>query len=183
MVSYLITDPKYYGNDPFKFGKYFDHVLRHHQVDMVCFRDKVSQNIDDLVEQFIKVAKEHHIQQIFINSSLELAEKYDVGVHLTSAQFDQIEVVKQKNMKSIISCHNDSEIEKALEKGIDYVTYSPIFSTPNKGEPKGINNLKNIVERYPLPIFALGGIVEDTQIEDIKKTGCFGFASIRYFTK
>jgi thiamine-phosphate pyrophosphorylase len=61
------------------------------------------------------------------------------------------------------------------------VTYSPIFTTPNKGEPKGIEDLKDVLEITEIKIFALGGIVEDEQIKSISQTDSFGFASIRYF--
>ena len=61
------------------------------------------------------------------------------------------------------------------------MTYSPIFKTPQKGKPKGIEDLTKIVETYDAFIFALGGIINDKQIKKIKTSKCYGFASIRYF--
>ncbi|VAY87615.1 Thiamine monophosphate synthase [hydrothermal vent metagenome] len=61
------------------------------------------------------------------------------------------------------------------------VTYSPIFQTPNKGEPKGCEQLAKIVKEVDIPIIALGGIIDQKKVEDIKKTNVKGFASIRYF--
>ena len=66
---------------------------------------------------------------------------------------------------------------------MDFVTYSPIFETPNKGEAKGIENLKTMVDRYNIPIIALGGIITEEQIKAVKETGAYGFASIRYFIR
>ena len=42
--------------------------------------------------------------------------------------------------------------------------------------------LKDIVSKYQnINIIALGGIINDEQIEEISKTNAYGIASIRYF--
>ena len=57
-----------------------------------------------------------------------------------------------------------------------------IFDTPNKGQSKGVDKLNEVIEKFPnLKIFALGGIIQNEQINEIEKTKAFGFASIRYF--
>ena len=61
------------------------------------------------------------------------------------------------------------------------VTYSPIFFSPNKGEPKGLEKLKEAVDTFDIDIIALGGIIDEKHIEQIKETNAKGFASIRYF--
>jgi thiamine-phosphate pyrophosphorylase len=81
----------------------------------------------------------------------------------------------------VISCHNEKDIKNAIEQKADFITYSPIFPTPNKGEPKGLEELEKIVKRYPINIIALGGIISNEQIKELEKTGVYGFASIRYF--
>jgi len=83
----------------------------------------------------------------------------------------------------VVSCHSEAEVSKAEELGADAVTYSPIFSTPNKGEPKGLAELQRMVDKISLPIIALGGITTPEQVKAVEKTGCFGFASIRYFVE
>ena len=85
-------------------------------------------------------------------------------------------------MYVIISCHNENDLENAIKSKADAVTYSPIFETPNKGLPKGIEVLNNITTKYEnTNIIALGGIINDEQIEQISKTKAYGIASIRYF--
>jgi thiamine-phosphate pyrophosphorylase len=149
---------------------------------MICFRDKISSNFQDLSKIFIEISKQNNIQYIFINQDIQLAYKLQAtGVHLTSTQFDDIQKAKNLNLKVIISCHNEQEILKAIAYKVDFITYSPIFDTPNKSNPKGINNLKNIVKKYDIPIIALGGIITQKHIQQIKNTNCFGFASIRFF--
>jgi thiamine-phosphate pyrophosphorylase len=110
--------------------------------------------------------------------------KFD-GVHLTSQQSNQIAYAKQNNLYTIISCHNEEEILKAKYEGANAITYSPIFYKEDKDHPKGCENLKKIIEKYQdknFRIIALGGIINNTQIGQVKNTNCAGFASIRYFT-
>jgi thiamine-phosphate pyrophosphorylase len=182
MKSYLITDPKYYSNDIQIFENTLTRILKNKTPDIVCFRDKESTNIEALIKTFVHVCYEEKIKNIFINSYIELAIKYKVkGVHLTSTQFDKIQFAKSSGLKVLISCHNEKDIKKAIEDKADFITYSPIYPTPNKGEPKGLEELEKVVKKYPIDIIALGGIISNEQIEALEKTGVYGFASIRYF--
>lgn len=179
---YLITDPTYYSNNVKQFEDTLTTVLKNKRVDSVCFRDKTSDNIDELAQTFIHVCKAQKIENIFINQNLELAKKLNFdGVHLTSMQFDKIHEAKESGLKTIISCHTFEEIQKAVTLNCDTVTYSPIFLTPNKGLPKGIKKLKDAVDSFDIDIIALGGIISNTQIQQIQQTQAKGFASIRYF--
>ena len=183
MMKYLITDPKYYTNDEKKFEEILINILNKQQIDIACFRDKESSNFEEIAKIFIKTCKEKNIKKILLNGDYSLAYKLNAtGVHLTSAQFDDISKAKELGLYVIISCHTFEDIEKAITDQADAVTYSPIFDTPNKGTPKGIEALKEVVDKYPnINIIALGGIINDKQIEQISKTKAYGFASIRYF--
>lgn len=181
-VSYLITDPKYYTNDPKRFREKLIKTLNDSKVDMACFRDKESSNFEELATIFVQTCKDFGIETILINSDFELASKLDAtGVHLTSTQFDKIREAKDKNLYVIISCHSFDEIKKAQNLHANAVTFSPIFDTPNKGQAKGINLLKEATHLYDIDIIALGGIVNDEEIKKIKQAKAKGFASIRYF--
>ncbi len=182
MKSYLITDPKYYSNDKQIFENTLTRILQNTTPDIACFRDKTSQNIEELIEIFTNICRKEQIKTIFINSYIELAIKYKAnGVHLTSTQFDKIQYAKNNGLKVVISCHTDMDIKNAIEQKADFITYSPIFPTPNKGEPKGLGILQKVVEKYPINIIALGGIISNEQIKELEKTNVYGFASIRYF--
>lgn len=183
MINYLITDPNYYTNDKKEFENILKKTLNKYLVDICCFRDKKSSNFEELAQIFVKICKEKNIKNILINGDFSLAKKLNAtGVHLTSTQFDEIQKAKKSGLYTIISCHNKDDLQSARKQKIDAVTYSPIFETPNKGEPKGIKNLKEIIEEYgDLNIIALGGIINDEQIKQILQTKAYGFASIRYF--
>jgi len=183
LKQYLITDPKYYSDNKELFRKNLKKILEKNQVDIACFRDKETDKFEELSTIFVETCKEYKIEIILLNSDFELAKKLGAtGVHLTSTQFDKIKEAKKLDLYIVISCHDFAELEKAQESYVNAVTYSPIFSTPNKGEPKGINSLKQAINLYEdLDIIALGGIISKEEVEKISKTSAFGFASIRYF--
>lgn len=182
MKQYLITDPQYYGSEVFEFKENLICSLEKNQVDIACFRDKKSKNFKELAKVFVSVCKEYKIETILISEQYELAHELKAtGVHLTSKQFDKIKACKEKDLYTIISCHTIQEIEKAQKKYVDAVTYSPIFNTPNKGEPKGVAKLKKVRDIFDMNIIALGGIISQKQIEKLKNLNIYAFASIRYF--
>jgi len=181
LIYYLITDPQYYSNDVELFKKKLKEVLKTKKVDYACFRDKSSKNYAELALVFVKVCKKYGVKQILLNENISLAKKLKCGIHLTSKQFDLIKEAKEHDLYVVISCHDILQIEKAQKAYVNAVTYSPIFDTPNKGEAKGIGNLKKILSIFDMNIIALGGIINDKQIEDISNTKAYGFSSIRYF--
>ena len=183
MIKYLITDPKYYTNDKKKFEEILINILDKQKVDIACFRDKESSNFEELAKVFIEICKKKNVKNILINGNFLLAKKlHATGVHLTSLQFDKIQTVKELGLYVIISCHTFEDIGKALENKANVVTFSPIFHSPNKGEPKGIAILKEAVNTFKnIDIIALGGIINENQINQISETKAYGFASIRYF--
>lgn len=183
-LSYLITDPKYYSNNPKKFKEKLITALESSNVSMACFRDKKSNNFEELASIFVEICKDFKIKTILINEDYLLAFKLNAtGVHLTSMQFDKISDAKAKNLYVIISCHNFDDIKKAQNSQANAVTFSPIFKTPNKGKAKGIELLQEAISLYNIDIFALGGIIKEEEIKQIEKTKAKGFASIRYFIK
>ena len=183
MKKYLITDPLYYTNDLTKFKNTLENTLKKKNIDIACFRDKSSKNYEELAKVFISLCKKYKINTILLNSDYKLAHRLGAhGVHLNSKQFNKIQEAKKLNLTTIISCHNEDEIQKAINFSSDMITYSPIFNTPNKGDPKGIEVLKKVLETYPkTKIIALGGIIKDSQIQEINECKAYGFASIRYF--
>ncbi len=188
LLKYLITDPKYYGDDKTTFEKVLSKALSNHQISIASFRDKITENTAELAELFLEKCRQNSIEKVIINSNIELAIslKFD-GIHLTSKQFDNIKECKDNDLFVIISCHDFEEAKRAYDLGADAITYSPIFYTPYKGKPKGIEALKALktsideISQRKFDIIALGGIIDDEHINQIKACGVSGFASIRYF--
>jgi len=170
MKKYLITsNPSYF-------------QLRKHMPDFALYRDKENKNYAIEAQNFVQMCKPLKTLKVFLHQDYKLAAKLSAdGVHLTSIQFDAIPKAKELGLEVIISTHTHDEVHVAEAMGADYVTYSPIFASPNKGEPKGIKNLQKLLQSTDMKIFALGGIVEQKEVDIIKHSGVYGFASIRYF--
>jgi len=183
--SYLITDPKEYGNTNDTLKQSLIKSFSNHKIDMLCFRDKETSNMEPLAKTTLEVSKQFGIKKVLINGNIQLALKLGFdGVHLTSNQFDEIQKAKKNNLFTIISCHNEQELKQAKILGANGASFSPIFYKENKNNPIGCDKLQSIVKAYQedgFMIIALGGIVSKKNIQDVKKTKCSAFASIRYF--
>ncbi|HCA57604.1 MAG TPA: thiamine phosphate synthase [Blastocatellia bacterium] len=78
-----------------------------------------------------------------------------------------------------VSCHDDDELLAAQRGGADFATFSPVFASPGKGEPTGIEKLRAAVEKFDgFPVIALGGISLDN-IAAVLATKAAGVAAIR----
>ena len=150
--------------------------------DFALYRDKESSEYAFNASNFVQMCKSIPNLKAFLHQEYRLAKSLNAsGVHLTSLQFDKIKEAKALALEVIISCHTKEEVLEAESLGADYVTYSPIFATPNKGKPKGVADLQELVAATSLKVFALGGIITEEHIEEIERSGAYGFASIRYF--
>ena len=176
MIKYAISDPKFYSNLDYAFNNF----IRLKEANMLLFRDKNSNNYDKIAQEFIKF-KSHNIK-FLLQNDIDLACKLGFdGIHFSS---NFIHLLKEAppNLIKIASTHNIKEIELANQYGADFITFSPIFATPNKGEPKGLEALKEAIKISKFKVIALGGIMSAEQICAVMKCGVAGFASIRYFT-
>lgn len=107
------------------------------------------------------------------------------ALHLKEKNINDIKLYKSfatlNNIKIGYSAHNLSQLNLALSLGADYCTLSPIFPTPNKNTPLGIEIFKNLPDSTLDKIVALGGIITKQHIDLLKASNIKAFASIRYF--
>ena len=147
------------------------------------FRDKSASCYAKVANAFMQNAKEFNFKPM-IHQDYILAKKFGAfGVHLNSKQAIAIQRAKELGLFVVISTHTKDDIKEAIKEGADAVTFSPIFATPNKGKPKGVEALKEVVDEFgkEIKIIALGGIVTIKHIKEIELSKPWGFASIRYF--
>nr|WP_232817682.1 thiamine phosphate synthase [Helicobacter burdigaliensis] len=177
-----MSDPNLYPKEPKEFYSFYNRILDTKKVDFACYRDKSGQYDPKLLEIFLKLNENYKIPSL-INSDYDLALKFCfAGLHCNSMQMDLIEKSRKKNLITFFSAHSEKEVQEAYKKGANAIALSPIFHSPNKGEPLGIGDLERIVKNNPnINIIALGGIVSIEQIQKISHIPLFAFASIRYF--
>jgi thiamine-phosphate pyrophosphorylase len=182
MNSYLITSADFYTQNPSEFRTILEKQLLKHLPTFALYRDKTNPNYASMAKEFLEVCGKFENIKAFLHGDVALAAELNAkGVHLTSTMFEKIGLAKELGLEVIVSTHTYEEVLYAQNSGADYVTYSPIFASPGKGEPKGVQDLEELLNRVDINVFALGGIVSYEQIEAIEKTSAFGFASIRYF--
>lgn len=184
MKKYLITDPSHYSTDPSTFSAVLNRSLLKYKPDFVCFRDKSDGNKSELLNVFTKTLSGADIVSI-VNGSVEVAKSYAAhGVHLRSDQQHLIKDAKDAKLLCVVSAHSTDEAQRAFESGCDFVTLSPVFDTPNKGEPLGFEAFVDMIKSLDAKrVFALGGIDDENKAKMIEASGVYGFASIRYFVR
>jgi thiamine-phosphate pyrophosphorylase len=174
-----VTDPSFFTSTPETFSKKLLHVIKSKSPDFICIRDKKTSNYKDIA---IEVKKIIEYDKILLHTDYKLAfELGFFGVHLPFDKFSDIKKAKALGLQVVVSTHSLEEALHVKKLGADFITYSPIFFTPNKGTPKGLENLKEINGKIDINCFALGGIISDEQVQACEEAGVYGFASIRYF--
>ncbi len=176
MISYAITDPSTLD---------FNHLERDlkrfsQKASMIVYRDK--SNVSKHEAAFVQAAKMFDFEKVLIHGDPLLAKEVGAdGVHLSSLQLDEITEAKAMGLFVVVSTHTIDELKKAEAFGADMATFSPIFETPNKGAPVGLEMLRSVTPQVTIPVLALGGILTEEQIDACERSGASGFASIRYF--
>jgi len=180
--KYLITSDGFYTDSANTFREKLQKQFEIHMPQFALYRDKDNKNYAGLALEFISGCKQLSSVQSFLHQHVELALKLQAtGVHLASTQLDEIENAMSLGLEGINSTHTHEDVLKAKTLGADYVDYSPIFTSPNIGGPKGVEDLKALLQKCEIKVFALGGIVESRHVEMVEEAGAYGFASIRYF--
>ena len=179
---YLITDPAFYTSDPILFVQKLLHVKAKYQPDYICLRDKITSDYASIAKAVVKAGIQDKRTKLYLHTDFRLAHALGCdGVHLPSNSLHVTQNAKALGLEVIVSTHTLEEIEEAQKRGADAITFSPIFATPNKGEPLGLEKLKEINDKIHLNCFALGGIINAEQVKACEEVGVYGFASIRYF--
>ena len=117
---------------------------------------------------------------VLINDSEEIARRVGAdGVHLSSASL--LACGQRPDFKWVgASCHNAAELTKAVELGCDYALLGPVLPTQTHPEEAGIGwvEFARLIDAYPIPVFALGGMRRDTMAV-AQQHGAHGLAMMR----
>ncbi|WP_447553159.1 Nudix family hydrolase [Vreelandella sp. EE22] len=124
--------------------------------------------------------------RLLLNGEPELLEHVDAdGIHLTSERLMNLErrpIAEGKWLSA--STHDETQLIQAATLGCDFVTLSPLRTTPSHPEvaPMGWHDFQQLVERAGMPVFALGGMTR-FDANHARAVGAQGIASIRDFWK
>lgn len=144
---------------------------------------------DEFIDKFLEITRPLSHKTLLLNlpfaspnQTIALSSRFD-GVHLKSNLLEFIAPLRSYFLHNKIigySAHSVDEVESALAFGADYCTLSPIYPSPNKGTPLGLETLKKLPQSLRSHIVALGGIKRQ-HIQELMNLGLFGFAGIGYF--
>jgi thiamine-phosphate pyrophosphorylase len=152
--------------------------------DTIQFRQKTGETIQmiRIAEQIQALCKKAGVSFI-INDRVDVAiASHADGVHLGQDDFPIPLARKLLGEAAIIggSAGNEEEARKCFLEGADYIGFGPVYPTSSKedaGPASGLDLLRQVVEKIPLPIIAIGGINKDNTLL-VRETGAYGIAVI-----
>ncbi|WP_311063779.1 Nudix family hydrolase [Halomonas sp. DWK9] len=183
-TEYLITGEE---ADDERFEALLERALREDNIRLVQLRAK---SLDDAAyiaraQRGLKLCREYGAK-LLLNGDPTLLDQVDAdGIHLTSArlmQLDRRPIAENKWLSA--STHDQKQLSQAAVLGCDFVTLSPLRTTPSHPEvaPMGWHDFQQLVERAGMPVFALGGMTR-FDANHARAVGAQGIASIRDFWK
>jgi len=117
---------------------------------------------------------------LLVNGDIELARDCAAdGVHLPETGVTVETARVQLGAAALIgrSCHDPAGLARAAEGGASYATLSPVFESPGKGPPLGLERFAEWTRATRLPVIALGG-VRARHAAALKRAGASGLAVI-----
>lgn len=185
-LIYLITDGEMTAENYAKKSLETLDLIKHAvaaKISLIQIREKQisAKAVFELALQAAKITKTSATKLLISDrADIALAANAD-GVHLTanSLSADVIRANFPKDFIVGVSTHSLEKAEIAKNQGADFATFSPIFHSPNKGKPVGLDALREVCEKLkPFPIIALGGI-DGTNYREVLQIAD-GFAAIRF---
>jgi thiamine-phosphate pyrophosphorylase len=124
--------------------------------------------------------------RFLVNDRLDLARILQAdGIHLGRRSVSIADARAFLGPRALVSvaCHSVPEVVRAATDGADAALLSPIFASPGKGVPLGLEALRAAREALAragsnLPVIALGGVDEATAAACFQ-AGAHGVAAIR----
>ena len=118
--------------------------------------------------------------RVLLNANVTLAQRAGAdGVHLTAGQLMQLD---RKPAFEFVgaSCHDERELARAADIGVDFVVLGPVKATPSHpGAPvMGWERFTRLIADYPLPVYALGGLT-GADMQTAWRAGAHGVSMMR----
>jgi thiamine-phosphate pyrophosphorylase len=173
MLRYYITDRHAAGG--------IGMLLRYIEVasaDYIQIREKdlSAKELLDVTQRAVAVSK----APILVNSRADVAAAAGAqGVHLPAGSIAPRELRPIARVIAV-SCHTLDEVRAAEIEGADFVVFGPVFETPGKGAPVGLDALACAAAAVRIPVLALGGVT-DANANLCVSAGAAGIAGIRLF--
>lgn len=160
------------------------HAAAENGVVLVQLREKglSARLLFELAAAAVKITRKSSTR-ILVNDRADVALAAGAdGVHLRANSLSPL-IIRENFPKDFIigvSTHSLREAEGAAGQGATFVLFGPVFETPGKAPPQGIEKLAEVCGGLkPFPVIALGGI-DATNYEKVLAAGASGIAGIRF---
>jgi thiamine-phosphate pyrophosphorylase len=154
------------------------------RITLIQIREKrlSARNLYELTKAVVTTAANSRTR-VLVNNRVDIAMAAGAdGVHLSSQSVPANVVRRHVPTGFLIgaSTHSTEEITEAKQASADFMVFGPVFDTPGKGRPTGLEQLRSACAIDPdLPVLALGGI-DQTNYRGVIDAGAAGFAAIRF---
>jgi len=121
--------------------------------------------------------------RVLVNDRADIAMACgSAGVHLRGDSISPVEVrrIAPEGFVISVSCHSIEDVLRADAEGADLALLAPIFASPGKGEPLGLEYLAEAARGVRIPVLALGGVTFANAAQCVA-AGARGVAGIRMF--
>ncbi len=151
----------------------------HPYVDFLHLREKMwtGKELIMTIEQLIEAGVP--LRKLYINDRADIAFMKEVRGVQIGYQSAPISTVKEAfpSLKIGASVHTLQEAQEAYDQGADFLVYGNVYPTSSKPgrAGTGISNLEKLVQTFPIPTIAIGGITPD-RVRDVVETGAKGIA-------
>jgi thiamine-phosphate pyrophosphorylase len=144
----------------------------------VILRDYDAPNREALARKLLSICRTKRLL-LLVGADVRLARSVGAdGVHLPSWARNNI----VDGMIVSAACHNEGELDRAVDCGADIALLSPVLPTASHpGAPAlGPEKFRMLAARAPVPVLPLGG-VDETQALKLTGPGVSGLAAISAF--
>lgn len=170
---YAITNVKKFGETEFM-QRLKAALERGVRLIQVREHDMPSGQLESFARHVVELAHDHDAKVIINGDETLVRHSGADGVHLTGMQLMQR---KERPATSLFgaSCHDAAELAQAARLSADFVVLSPVLPTLTHPEAAGMGweKFADLVNNYPVPVYALGGMKREL-IETAMKHGAHG---------
>ena len=153
------------------------------KVSMIQIREKhlSSRLLCELSEAAVVITRGSQTK-VLVNDRADIAKACGAdGVHLAanSVPANVIRKIFPENFLIGVSAHSLNDVKTAARLGVDFAVLAPVFATPEKGTPLGLEKFHEICGSvHPFPVLGLGG-VGAANFAEVLGAGAIGIAAIR----
>jgi thiamine-phosphate pyrophosphorylase len=172
MVRYFITDRRLCGGLPGLLDAIERQITLGIEFIQIREKDLSARDVYEFTRKVVAV-RGGRSSKILVNERADIALAAGAdGVHLPA----QAPVATLPRLMVGRSCHTEDEVLRAQA---DFVTFGPVFQSPGKGPPVGLDALRQACS-HGKPVFALGGVTWENAAGCLE-AGASGIAGIRLF--